>query len=75
MNSRAMPASLVLDAYTADEFGPKNAPSNIDPARPRGSPLLTKSKLTTVTPQPRGGVTESPQTLRLSISNKANLEP
>jgi len=26
MNSRAMPASLVLDDYTADESGPKNAP-------------------------------------------------
>ena len=47
MNSRAMPASLVLDAYTADEFGPKNAPSNIDSAWPRGSPLLAKSKFTT----------------------------
>lgn len=70
--SRAEPASLVLDAYTTDEFGPKNTPATIDPAQPRGSPLLSKSKFTNVTPSPGGGVTESPQTSRTTMTNKAN---
>ncbi|MGI5170302.1 hypothetical protein ACQEU3_38710 [Spirillospora sp. CA-253888] len=72
MEPRAMPASLILDAYTADEFGPKNTPATIDPARPRGTPLLSKSRFTTVTAGPGGGVVETPQTLRQPIRNKAN---
>jgi hypothetical protein len=70
--TRANQNSLVLDAYTIDEFGPKNEPANIDPAQPRGTPLLSKNTFTTVTPLPSGAVQETPQSLRLVTTNKAN---
>ncbi|MFC4587061.1 hypothetical protein [Sphaerisporangium corydalis] len=72
MTSRDTPASLLLDAFYTDEAGVRNAPGNIDGARPRGTPLLSKNTFTTVTPLPGGAVRESPQSSRVPMTNKAN---
>ncbi|PEP87430.1 hypothetical protein [Bacillus pseudomycoides] len=72
MTSREEEASLILDAFYVDEFGVKNTPYNIDSRAPRGTPLLSKNKFTTVTPLVDGVIRESAQSLRLKVTNKAN---
>lgn len=72
MTPRSNPHSLVLDAYTADEFGPKNTSATIDPARPREQPLLSKSRFTWLMIEPNQPLREVAQTLITLVPNKAD---
>ena len=72
MPQRSQPASLLFDAYCANEMGVKNTPANIDPTHPRTIAFLTKSRFTRVTPSTGGSVTETAESLIKPLANQAN---
>lgn len=72
MPQRSQPASLLLDAYCANEMGVKNTRANTDPTQRRTIALLTKNRFTRVTARTDGTVQETPESLIKRLRNQAN---
>ena len=75
-NLRSGAGSLLLDAYTADEVGARNAANNLDSrfvTGPFPRTGLYKSKFTVVTGTVPGSILEQPQTtIAHGVANRAN---